>query len=143
MIKLESTSPAPVASAIFAVQCVGSQPAITLTTTDAWKPSDDDWLRDDTKRKQIVAFINDEGRTVEILGAVPEGHAVEIGAAHKVVCLVTLKLDRKSGQMRLAVQRVVEVWTAPGKRLWTAPDWQNAAASGPTMTEGGKITKAA
>ena len=145
MIKLETTSPAPSASAFFTVQSLGDSPSLVLSTTDAWKPSEDDWLKDESKRKQVLSFISDEGRTVEILGAVSEFNAVEIAAAHKVVCLCTLRLDRKSGQMRLAIQRVVEVWTGPGKRLWAAPDWQGKPATGakelnPTT---GKIQSAA
>lgn len=124
MIKLETTGSAPSASAFFTVQSQGPAPSLVLSTTDAWKPSEDDWLKDETKRKQILSFISDEGRTVEILGAVSEHNAVEIAAAHKVVCLVTLKLDRKSGSLKLAIQRVVEVWTTAEKRLWAAPDWQ-------------------
>ena len=141
MHKLETTLAAPVAQAIFTVQSESEAPTIILTTSDSWKPSEDDWLKDDTKRKQVISFISDEGRTVELAGAVSEPNAVECPAAHKVVALVTLRLDRKSGQMRLAVARIVEVWASGTKKLWAAPDWQQKPGS--TLASDGKITKAA
>lgn len=142
MIKLETTSAAPQAATMISVQSVGDSPSIVLSTTDAWKPQDDDWLRDDAKRKQLMTFINAEGRTCEIVGAVPEAHAVEIAAAWKVVAVASLRTDKKTGQIRLAVERVVEVWTAPGKCLWRAKEHEQKAV-GASMDASGRITKAA
>jgi hypothetical protein len=43
--------------------------------------------------------------------------------------------------MRMAISRVVEVFEAPGKRLWKAPDWDQAP--GATLAPDGSIKRVA
>jgi len=144
MHKLEAVSLAPQAMAVLSIQSVGDAASVVLTVNDAWKPSEDDWVRDDSKRKQSISYMA-EGRTLELVGAVPEPDAVEIAGAWKVVAIVRLALHKQSGQNRLQVARVVEVWSAPGKCLWRAKDWQDGSSKSPASFDpaSGRINKAA
>jgi hypothetical protein len=142
MIKLETQTAAPQASAFLTIQSATPDAVIVLSSTDAWKKEADDFVADETKRKQVVSFINN-GRTVEMIGAVPEADCVEIAAAHRVVAQIMLLQDKKqAGVVRPAILRITEVWTSPTKCLWKA---ETGAVKGPPATMGadGRILKGA
>ena len=144
MIKLETQEAAPQASSLITILSQGTAAAVVLSSSDAWKPQEDDFVRDDTKRKQIISFISD-GRTVEIIGAVAEADCVEIGGAWKVVGQFKLVPDKqKAGVLRPVILRVVEVWTNREKCLYRAKDWPAEKPGALTMDpKTGKLERTA
>lgn len=140
MIKLETQTAAPQATAFLTIQSATPDAVIVLSSTDAWKKESDDFVMDESKRKQVVGFITG-GRTVEMIGAVPECDCVEIAAAWRVVAQIALLQDKKQpGAVRPAILRIVEVWSTPSKCLWKA---ERAPVGVPVaaMSADGRISK--
>lgn len=137
MIKLENPTNAPVALSVLTLQSVGSAPSIVLSTDNARKLQGEIWVEDPARLKQFVSFTAPDGEQAEIEGLVDENSAVEISGAFKVVLEVSLRKGLKGafdkgavsrGYAAVELVRVVEVWSTPSKKLWSA---QNLPESGP------------
>ncbi|HEU5078511.1 MAG TPA: hypothetical protein VFT72_04825 [Opitutaceae bacterium] len=136
MIKLESPSSGLAGVATLSIQASGSEPIIQLSADKTRTNVGGEWKDDTTRLKQLLTYISDDG-PCELAGAVPEGEAIEMGAAWRVVAQVRLstkalpafQAGRVSREMvALELVRVVEVWSSPLKMLWKAQDWQSAPA---------------
>lgn len=143
MIKLDTTAVSTQAGTVIVIESTSDVPCVNLSTTDAWKAVEEDFARDDTKRKQVVSFIQ-SGRTCEMIGAVAEADAVECpGSVWRVVAVAEFKTDKKTMKLNLVIGRIVEVWAAPGKKLWEAKDWNiRKVQGGATLTPDGHISRA-
>jgi hypothetical protein len=134
MIKLETTRKSPRSAMLFAIESSSAEaPSIILSTEPANKrnAADTAWEIDPAKRKQYLSFISADGDPCQLVGNVPEGEAIEIEAAYKVVAQCEVN-QQKTGAREaggfsrdfygLKLLRVIEVWETPTKCLWRATD---------------------
>jgi len=154
MQKLENPTNAPQAFCALLLQSLSEIPTVSLSLACNDKGEvkiprrpgpNDTWIDETTKRIQVVSCVNEQGEAISIEGQVNEAEAVTIQGAFKVLLLVRVGEGLKGAFDKGAVSKsyasltlikVVEVWSSPTKRLWSAPDWAPKAGKTFDMSTG-------